>query len=110
MRRGGDWDRWDLEVAGGALGGARLIVAIEDHGAGNQLVRARWWPSVSPSGLSMIVAFGALSFAAGLDHATVAAATLGMVATLLLVRTGRQCGVAVGALERSIGYLERAPQ
>jgi glycosyltransferase involved in cell wall biosynthesis len=55
VRRGGHFDRWDLEARGGLFGSARLLFAIEDHGAGTQYVRARtgrsfpsgaswWWP------------------------------------------------------------------
>ena len=45
VRSGGDWDRWDLQVRGGLLGGAGLRMAVEEHGAGQQLVRVRSWPA-----------------------------------------------------------------
>src|SRR5262249_11418273 len=47
---GGDYDRWDLEVRAGLLGGARALMAVEDHGAGNQYVRFRSWPRFAPWG------------------------------------------------------------
>src|SRR5205814_174842 len=34
VQRGGDFDRWDLEVRGGLLGSARMLMAIEEHGGG----------------------------------------------------------------------------
>ena len=44
---GGDFERWDLHVRGGMLGSMRLRVAVEEHGAGRQLVRIRSWPRFS---------------------------------------------------------------
>src|SRR5207249_1407804 len=38
--------RWDLEVRGGFLGAARLLMGVEEHAGGKQLVRLRWWPVV----------------------------------------------------------------
>src|SRR5439155_921310 len=45
--RGGDFDRWDLEVQGSMFGKARLRTAVEEHGLGRQLVRFRIWPRPS---------------------------------------------------------------
>ena len=44
VARGSAWDRWDLEVSGGLLGGARVRMAVEEHGAGRQLIRFNAWP------------------------------------------------------------------
>src|SRR2546425_694879 len=49
--RGGEFDRWDIEVRGGILGGARVLAAVEDHGGGQQLVRLRAWPRGSVVGV-----------------------------------------------------------
>ena len=49
--RGGNYDRWDLEVRGGLLGAVRLLATTEEHGAGRQLVRFRLWPKCSVQGL-----------------------------------------------------------
>jgi hypothetical protein len=106
VRRGGDWDGWDLEVVCGALGAARLVVAVEDHGAGNQLVRARWWPSVSMTALALIVCFAALSLAAELDGGWSVGAILGAAALWLALRTGRQCGAAAAVIGRTVRQQE----
>jgi GT2 family glycosyltransferase len=102
VRRGGDWDSWDLEVTCGTYGAARLIMAVEDHGAGNQLVRVRWWPSVSATVLALTVPASTLSLAAGLDRSWSAAALLGMAAAWVAVRAAWQCGAAVAAIERTV--------
>ena len=43
-RQGNNYERWDLEIIGGMFGSVRMLMAIEDHGAGTQLVRIRSWP------------------------------------------------------------------
>src|SRR5207245_3137671 len=43
-RAGGEFDSWDLEVRGGALGRRRLLLAVEEHAAGEQLLRFRIFP------------------------------------------------------------------
>src|SRR5207302_2063580 len=57
VRRGGNFDRWDLEVQGGLLGGVRMLLAVEDHGPRKQLVRVRSWPTFSPVGLLLLLCF-----------------------------------------------------
>jgi len=102
VRRGGDWDRWDLEVACGTLGAARLIMAVEDHGAGNQLIRARWWPTVSAVTLVLTMAATALAVAAGFDRAWPAAAVLGIAAASVALRAAWHCGSAIAVIERCV--------
>ena len=96
LRRGGDFDRWDLEVRGGLLGGARTLMGIEEHGAGNQLVRFRVWPTASI--IKLIPAFAFLGFAVGaaLSHAWLAAVVVGVLFMIVMLRTLEECGVATG--------------
>jgi GT2 family glycosyltransferase len=102
MRRGGPWDRWDLEVQGGALGAARLILAVEDHAGGNQLIRTRCWPSVGFGAWALLVGLIFLAAGAAADGAFLVTALLGGAAAWLVARTARQCGLAVAAIERGI--------
>jgi len=76
VRRGGPYSRWDLEARGGMLGGARLRMAIEEHGAGRQLLRFRLRPTL-PAGPCAIAGIAAcLTALAVRDHAWVATAFL----------------------------------
>ncbi|PYQ06445.1 MAG: glycosyl transferase, partial [Acidobacteria bacterium] len=102
VHHGGDWDRWDLEVAGGRVGAVRLILAVEDHGAGRQLVRWRWWPSASPVVLAFALVLAELSLVAGLDGARFVAGILGAAAGWLVFRVVRQCGAAAAAVQRAV--------
>jgi hypothetical protein len=43
-RAGNEFRRWDLRIRGGRFGEAALLMVIEEHGQGRQLVRFRLWP------------------------------------------------------------------
>jgi glycosyltransferase involved in cell wall biosynthesis len=101
VRRGGDYDRWDLEVRTGLLGSARLLMAVEDHGAGNQFVRLRLWPKCSLLGLLAIVLFASLSAAALFDDAWMASAILGLMSVFIAIYSLRSCGSAVATILRA---------
>src|SRR5262249_13552220 len=83
--RGGDFDRWDLDVRGGLLGGARARMTVEEHGGGRQLIRFRSWPRFSVFGLPLILMFGALATAAAIDGAPIAFVALAALALLVTV-------------------------
>jgi glycosyltransferase involved in cell wall biosynthesis len=101
VHRGGDYDRWDLDARTGVSGSARLLMAVEDHGAGNQFVRLRVWPKWSLLGLLPITLFAFLSAAAMLDGAWVASAILGVLSVFLTIYSVRSCGSAVAAVLRT---------
>lgn len=84
-KRGGDFDRYDLEVRGGVFGCVRMLTAIEEHGDGKQLIRLRAWPVF---GLASVLAIlmAAASIAAMVSLAIVPAILLGIVAGFMLVR------------------------
>src|SRR5207245_3109526 len=77
VRRGGDYDRWDLDICVGTLGAARLLAAVEDTGAGAQLTRYRWWPRWSPAALAVTFVFGVLAADAVEEWGLVVGAVLG---------------------------------
>jgi len=98
--RGGPYDRWDLQARGGMLGAVRILMAIEEHGAGRQLVRVRLWPRYSPAAVVLIILAAGLSISAAIDHAVVAAALFGALAGLLALRALHET-VSVAAAVRS---------
>lgn len=100
--RGGEFDRWDLEVRGGLFGGARMTVTVEEHGAGTQLVRYRAWPRWSAFGAALAV--GAAAAAAVAWHNTTAPAVLSAVllAGLLVIGPVREPCAALATLLRRL--------
>jgi cellulose synthase/poly-beta-1,6-N-acetylglucosamine synthase-like glycosyltransferase len=60
VRSGGPFDRWDLDLRAGALGGVKIRTVVEDHGSGNQLLRVRIWPRASAKGAGAVLLLVAL--------------------------------------------------
>lgn len=98
VRRGGDYDRWDIEVDVGTIVRARLLMGVEEHGAGAQLIRLRLfmrcWVPVSVLGAIL----GVLAFAAGFNHAASAAYALAGPVVALGARLLWEAALAVGAV------------
>jgi GT2 family glycosyltransferase len=108
--RGGDFDRWDLEVRGGALGAARLRMTTEEHGRSRQLWRFRVWPRCSTATAVLGVPLGALTLGAAFDGAWSAAIALGAAAMLLVLRALDECGTATAAFLDARQTMEGWPQ
>jgi len=103
VRAGGDYDRWDLEIRGGMFGATRVLMAVEEHGHGTQLVRLRTWPRCSPMGVTLTVVFAALSTAAAIDPSWPVSVILGMAAVLPALRTAQECAASTAAILRTLG-------
>ncbi|HEY9516926.1 MAG TPA: glycosyltransferase, partial [Gemmatimonadaceae bacterium] len=103
MRRGGDYDRWDLEVRGGMLGAVRTLMVVEEHGQGRQLTRVRVWPRCSGRALLPTLALAALAGAAAYDGAWMVSAMVGTVVGLIALRALYECASGMCAVVRALG-------
>lgn len=84
--RGGAFDSWDLEVRGGLLGGARLIMGIEEFGEGKQLVRYRIWSHLSSSGLCCSIAWLILAILAAVYGAVIPTLVFSSLGIMMIIR------------------------
>ena len=102
--RGGPFNRWDLDARVGAFGGARLRLAVEEHGQGRQLLRFRVWPRPSRGSVLLVLLLGLIACAAAYRTGPVTAIVFGVLAAAATVRIVRECaaGIAqvVAALRR----------
>lgn len=104
---GGDFDAWDLQVQGGLLGRARLLLAIEEHGAGRQLLRIRIFHSPTLQVNLLALTLALISLAAALDTAWITSGILACLILLLLARSNHESGIAAGTL---LDHVERLEQ
>jgi len=102
VRSGGAFDRFDLEVPGGILGAVRLLVAVEEHGAGRQLVRIRYWPRWSRLSPSLIGSSLLLSAAAASGSAWLPAILFAALAILVFLRAGDDAGAATAEIRQAV--------
>jgi hypothetical protein len=94
---GGPFDRWDLELRAGLLGGARILLATEEHGAGRQNLVFRIAPFASRLAIAAAGGAALLSVLAAGDGAWVAAAAMGIAAVANAAAAMRGAGLATGA-------------
>jgi hypothetical protein len=104
-RRGGDFDRWDLEVRGGVLGNVRTLATVEEHGRGRQFTRVRAWPQCSEGAVVLMLLFIALAGAALIDDRSGIAMMLLAVSALLGWRTLFECANAMCAVVRALDVI-----
>lgn len=107
--RGGEFDRWDLEVSGGVFGSCRTLMAVEEHGGSRQLIRFRCWPRSAPFVLASLILFAAAAIDAGFSPARAAAAFLGATVLFLAFQVVRQCGAAMAAADSAFAQFKTAP-
>jgi hypothetical protein len=98
VRRGGSFDRWDLEIRDGPLGSARLLIAVEELGGGAQLIRHRCLPLFRRVTFASLAGLAAASVAAAVDGATVAAVAAASAGALLTGLSVVESGAALGGL------------
>ncbi len=99
---GGDFDRWDLQISGGLAGRVQILMAIEEHGNGNQLIRLRFWPRISRIALGILFGLMVLLSYAALDQAFVAAMLIGIVTLGFGVALLKDCGIATGSFLEAV--------
>lgn len=105
VKGGGAFDRWDLHVRPGPLGGARLRTAVEEHGDGKQLTRIKVWPRLSKMAAVIFVLLG-LSALTGLDGELSLATALALLAAVPILLVVSDCSAAVGMIMRDVSRLE----
>jgi hypothetical protein len=91
---GGNYDRWDLQIQAGVLGAVRVRMAIEEHGAGRQLVRIRSWPHPARTGVGLAVLFGVLTVITAAQGPLLATIVIGTLGLLLAGGTLAACAAA----------------
>ena len=106
VRRGGNYDDWDLEIRGGLFGGVRVRTVAENYGRGKFMLRLRSRPWFSISGVATSVLLLIACLAALLDGSSYGAGILGTLSFMFGAITFRCGAVAVGAIHRALIKLD----
>jgi GT2 family glycosyltransferase len=114
VRSGGPFDRWDLDLRAGPLGGVKIRTVVEEHGSGNQLLRARIWPRASAKGavaVGLLAVLAAWALASGeLEAGIACAAALVVVVGFGLEGCATAMSLARSELEAEAEMLRRAAE
>src|SRR2546425_9273077 len=108
--RGGPHDRWDLEVRGGFLGAARVLMAVEEHGGGCQLVRIKAWPVIPARGPLLSTGLAATAIAALHDRGWGVGVALGVAAILPVLKGLEESVVAMASVLSALRHLREAEE
>lgn len=108
VRRGGDFDHWDLEIRGGLFGTVRSRMAVEEHGSGKQLIRLRVWAKMSSLTLTLAAVSALLSGLAAVDHSAAVAAIPGLAAIVLGWRSLGDCAAAKATCHETVSGIIRS--
>src|SRR5262249_20937702 len=104
--RGGALDSWDLKVRGGLFGAAKGMLAVEEHGAGKQLLRIRMRPRASWMFAGVAAVAALLAVGAYRDGAWTAGVALAGVALSIAALTLRDCGRAAARWMEAVERLQ----
>ena len=103
IKRGSDYAPWDLELRGGLFCGIRFLMTIEEHGAGQQMIKLRLSPRYHLTGVLSIILTAVLAVNAMLDHSWLVGLMLFFLSFLMTYRTvidsSRAIGVCVSVVE-----------
>ncbi len=102
---GNEYDSWDLQVRPGPLGRARLLIAVEEHGSGRQMLKFRVWPKWKMQGVLAVTLFVLLAVLAGADNAWLSSTVFVAVALTLTLRGLYESSAAVAATVKAIKQL-----
>ncbi|HET9433570.1 MAG TPA: hypothetical protein VFO37_07420, partial [Chitinophagaceae bacterium] len=91
VRRGGNYDKWDLQVSCGFFSSVRGLLTIEEHGSGKQLLRFNCHTHYSKTGMVLSGLFTVLAVIAIMASSYVAGSIMGFIALIFSVAyfTGR---------------------
>jgi GT2 family glycosyltransferase len=96
---GRDFDPWDLRIAGGLFGHASVLMVVEEHGGGKQLLRFKLRPLVSGVTIGLIAGAAAL---------VVVAPAFGVAAGLIALWTYRNVGAAIAHGRRAVRAVQES--
>jgi glycosyltransferase involved in cell wall biosynthesis len=106
VTRGGNFDHWDIEVRVGMLVRERLLMAVEEHARGAQLIRLRATPRFSAAGLAVVAILYALAVPAAIDHAGVVTAVLSALFLVLVAWGVWEWAVVAGTVADAVEHAD----
>jgi O-antigen biosynthesis protein len=92
---GGDYDDWDVEVRAGGLSAVRVLLTMEEHGQGRQMVRFRAKPRYRPAIPSVIAVLVTAALLAAFDGVPGVTVVLGAAAAFVGLAAFFECGAAM---------------
>ena len=103
---GGEFSFWDLGIRAGFCGGARIMMAVEDHGM-KQLVRFKVWPRMHALAMSLFATFTFVAVFAIFNGAFGVGGILSGAAAITFFRFRHEALSAIATFEKDINEIKR---
>lgn len=110
VKRGGKFDRWDLQVHSGIFSKARCLLTVEEHGGGKQYLRLRTFPVYSRTGLLLMAGLAALVCAAFNQGALLAGSLLLPLLLAIAHKYAQDTAAAYYCLQQAFSQLDTTPE
>lgn len=98
IKRGGDFDNWDLQVNNGFFAKGHGLLTIEEHGGGKQYLRLKCKAIFTPVAYSITIFLAGLCLWAAWDHEFVASCIFGFFLTLAIFRSFYEADSSLNSL------------
>mgnify|MGYP006419104301 FL=1 len=100
VKKGGNYDRWDLQNRMGLFASVRTLLTIEEHGMGKQYLKFGIKLLISPIGLIMFLVVSTLSYLAFLNQALISSGVLFIMALVLGLKIIADCIGAIVSVKK----------
>ncbi|WP_281166856.1 glycosyltransferase [Segetibacter koreensis] len=109
VKRGGDFDRWDIQTRNGFFSTAKGVLTIEEHGAQKQYLKFRYWVNYSKTGISLIILSALIAVFAALDHSWVVSFIIAGLTIGLIGKYVFDCASVANCLIKGFTNLSKEP-
>jgi hypothetical protein len=86
VKRGGEFDKWDIKTRNGLFSTAKGVLTVEEHGANKQYIKFRYWGNYSVPGLILIGILISITAFATLDKSWIAASVLSIITVMAAIK------------------------
>lgn len=105
VQRGGDFDRWDIQVRNSLFSFSRSLFTIEEHGGGKQLLRFKAWASPSKTTIFALLVLITLTVLATRDNAHSITVILTVLTFLFLAAYCKDSASTISDLHKAFDSL-----
>lgn len=106
-RRGGDFDRWDLQTGNKLFAYVRCLLTVEEHGGGRQYVKIRSTVSLAAFSLAVLLVMGVLASLSFFHHQWFVASVFSFFALLVLAKCTIEKTNVLHSLQVAVAHLPK---
>ncbi|MEJ7829504.1 MAG: glycosyltransferase [Segetibacter sp.] len=86
VKRGGDFDKWDIKTRNGLFSTAKGLLTVEEHGANKQYIKFKYWANYSIGGFFLIGILTAITSLAAFDRSWITTAILVLLTSAIFIK------------------------